>query len=184
MIQAERAIRSQISSDREAILLIKAIRINTLPKLTYADLRRFIPLVSDIFTGTQVEDIQYEELEKSIQETISEFKLEYSENQVAKILQFHEATKQRMGVVLVGPSGCGKSTIWKVLKTSLEKLGHQIITHTMNPKSMPRQQLLGHMDTDTREWNEGVLTAAARECVKQPLEVRSWVICDGDIDPE
>ena len=54
----------------------------------------------------------------------------------------------------------------------------------MNPKSMRRQQLLGFMDPDTREWNEGVLTAAARECVKQPLEIKSWVICDGDIDPE
>lgn len=37
------------------------------------------------------------------------------ETQIAKILQFYEATKQRMGVVLVGPSGCGKTTIWKTL---------------------------------------------------------------------
>jgi len=29
-----------------------------------------------------------------------------------------------------------------------------------------------------------VLTAAARDCVKQPLETRCWIICDGDIDPE
>ena len=43
-------------------------------------------------------------------------KLSYNEAQVAKILQFYEATQQRMGVVLVGPSGCGKTTIWKVLK--------------------------------------------------------------------
>jgi dynein heavy chain 2 len=42
--------------------------------------------------------------------------LEANDNQVSKILQFYEATQQRMGVVLVGPSGCGKTTIWKVLK--------------------------------------------------------------------
>jgi dynein heavy chain 2 len=42
--------------------------------------------------------------------------LETNDNQVSKILQFYEATQQRMGVVLVGPSGCGKTTIWKVLK--------------------------------------------------------------------
>ena len=30
----------------------------------------------------------------------------------------------------------------------------------------------------------GVLTYAARQVVKQPQEVQSWIICDGDIDPE
>ena len=54
------------------------------------------------------------------------------------MLQFHEATKQRMGVVIVGPSGCGKSTIWKVLKQAYEKLNMTMVTHVMNPKSMPR----------------------------------------------
>lgn len=184
IIQNERAFNSNMTPVREAVILIKAIRINTLPKLTYADLQKFSPLVNDIFIGTTVEDIKYEELEQAIRKTLEELKLEYSENQVSKILQFYESTMQRMGVVLVGPSGCGKSTIWKVLKSALHKLGKEIMIYVMNPKSMPRQQLLGHMDNDTREWNEGVLTAAARECVKQPLEVRSWVICDGDIDPE
>lgn len=35
--------------------------------------------------------------------------------------------------------------------------------HVMNPKAIPRQQLLGHMDMDTREWFDGVLTSAARQ---------------------
>lgn len=33
------------------------------------------------------------------------------------------------------------------------------------------QRLLGHMDLDTREWFDGVLTAAARKVVKEPPEV-------------
>jgi dynein heavy chain 2, cytosolic len=184
IIQAERAFNSSLDPEREAVILIKAIRINTLPKLTYSDLQKFTPLVNDIFIGTIAEDIKYAELEEAIKKTLEELKLEYSENQVSKILQFYESTMQRMGVVLVGPSGCGKSTIWKVLKSALLKLNKHIMTYVMNPKSMPRQQLLGHMDNDSREWNEGVLTSAARECVKQQLEVRSWIICDGDIDPE
>ena len=148
-------------------------------------------------------------------------KLEVLPLQVKKILQFYEATQQRMGVVIVGPSGCGKSTIWQMLKAALLKLGQKIPTYVMNPKSMPREQardpaqlgpaalptphtpphtpphspsltrtrtpreqLLGHMDMDTREWFDGVLTASARKVVREPPEVRSWVICDGDIDPE
>ena len=184
LVQTERAAGNTINPDREAVILIKAIRINTLPKLTYTDLKKFNPLLQDIFTGSSIEDIEYEELEAAITATIQELKLEYSKPQVAKMLQFYEATRQRMGVVLVGPSGCGKSTIWKVLKLAYEKLHKSLITHVMNPKSMPRQQLLGKMDHDTREWTDGVLTVAARNCVKQPLEVNCWVICDGDIDPE
>lgn len=45
-------------------------------------------------------------------------------------------------------------------------------------------QLLGHIDIDTREWTDGVLTFSARQVVKEPTSVHSWVICDGDIDPE
>lgn len=89
-----------------------------------------------------------------------------------------------MGVVLVGPSGCGKTTIWKVLKKAHEKLGVVVKTHIINPKSMPRSQLLGNMNNDTREFSEGVLTASAREVVKEANEVLNWIICDGDIDPE
>ena len=37
---------------------------------------------------------------------------------------------------------------------------------------------------DTREWSDGVLTYAARQVVREPLDVQSWIICDGDIDPE
>ena len=89
-----------------------------------------------------------------------------------------------MGVVIVGPSGCGKTTIWKTLKQAYEKLGHNIVTHVMNPKSMPREQLLGQMNHDTREFQDGVLTASARLVVKEPQETICWIVCDGDIDPE
>jgi dynein heavy chain 2 len=57
-----------------------------------------------------------------------------------------------MGVILVGPSGCGKTTIWKVLKLAFEKMNKSIVTYIMNPKSMPRHQLLGLMNHDTREF--------------------------------
>ena len=45
-------------------------------------------------------------------------------------------------------------------------------------------QLLGQIDIDTREWSDGVLTYAARQVVKEPQNIQSWIVCDGDIDPE
>ena len=40
------------------------------------------------------------------------------------------------------------------------------------------------MDLDTREWHDGVLTVAARGVVAEPLTTTSWIVCDGDVDPE
>ena len=74
-----------------------------------------------MFPGIKAEDIAMEELTAAIQKTVEELKLENIDKQVQKILQFYEATKQRMGVVIVGPSGCGKTTIWKILKMAYEK---------------------------------------------------------------
>ena len=51
-------------------------------------------------------------------------------------------------------------------------------------QTLPSLQLLGHIDVDTREWTDGVLTSSARQVVKEPPEVHSWIVCDGDIDPE
>lgn len=73
-----------------------------------------------------------------------------------------------MGVVVVGPSGSGKSTLWNTLKIAMEKTGHTVKSYTMNPKAMPRTQLLGQIDIDTREWTDGVLTSSARQVVKEP----------------
>ena len=110
-------------------------------------------------------DVAYEELEAAVREVLAEEKLEALPLQIRKVMQFHEACQQRMGVVVVGPSGCGKSTIWKLLHKANAKLGRKIPTYVMNPKAMPREQLLGHMDMDTREWFDGVLTASARKVV-------------------
>jgi ABC-type glutathione transport system ATPase component len=86
-------------------------------------------------------------------------------NQLYKVSQLFESLNQRMGVVIVGPSGSGKSTLLKVLRRALQKLNRHIPMYVMNPKAMNREQLLGYMDLDTREWYDGVLTAASRKVV-------------------
>jgi len=152
LIQQELKKGRKLKYEDEALILIKSIRVNTISKLTYSDAKKYEALQSDIFPGINSADIAYEELTEAIRKTVEDLKLQHVDNQVQKILQFYEATKQRMGVVIVGPSGCGKTTIWKILKMAYEKLNTQIVTHVMNPKSMPREQLLGLMNHDTREF--------------------------------
>uniref|UniRef100_A0A672GCW4 Dynein cytoplasmic 2 heavy chain 1 n=1 Tax=Salarias fasciatus TaxID=181472 RepID=A0A672GCW4_SALFA len=88
--------------------------------------------------------------------------------ELKKALELNEQLRQRMGVVIVGPSGAGKSTLWRMLRAALSKTGKVVKQYTMNPKAMPRQQLLGHIDMDTREWADGVLTHSARNVVREP----------------
>ena len=111
-------------------------------------------------------------------------KLVPNDRQIKKALELYEQLQQRMGVVIVGPSGSGKTTLWRTLRQALLKMEKKVKKYVMNPKAMPRQQLLGHIDHDTREWSDGVLTASARQVVKEPTDITSWIICDGDIDPE
>ena len=186
LIQQRKAAVGQPSLDDEREILIKAVRVNTLSKLTFNDSNRFLALLGDVFPGVKSEDISYPELEAAIREVMTNkpFNLEVDEGQILKMVQLKESLDQRMGCIIVGPSGCGKSTVWRVLRAALVKCGQPVKVHVMNPKSMPRERLLGHMDMDTREWTDGVLTDAARQVVKEPQEVRSWIVCDGDVDPE
>jgi len=184
LIQKAFEAGEKVSEKKEAELLIKAIRVNTMSKLTFADTKKFEQLMANVFMGVSVEDVKYEDLTKSIAETLRELNLHFVERQVAKVRQFYEAVRQRMGVVLVGPSGCSKTTIWKVLRAALRRLGQEVKVHILNPKSVNRTELLGNMNNETREFVDGILTSLARKVVKEPAEVMSWIVCDGDVDPE
>ncbi|KAG5468467.1 hypothetical protein LSCM1_02447 [Leishmania martiniquensis] len=168
----------------ESEILIKSLRVNTLSKLTFDDAVLFNALLTDIFPGVQVLEIDYKSLRPAIEASIKELKLQVAETQIQKILQLYEALQQRMGVVLVGPSGSGKSTLMKVLRRALQRLGQKVPLYVVNPKALPREQLLGRMDPDTREWFDGVLTDAAKKVVREETSAHSWIFCDGDIDPE
>ena len=71
-----------------------------------------------------------------------------------------------------------------VLHTALGKQGKAVVRHVMNPKALERSKLLGKMDNDTREWTDGVLTAAARQVQRELTTTHTWIISDGDVDPE
>ncbi|GLI62890.1 cytoplasmic dynein 1b heavy chain [Volvox africanus] len=173
-----------VDFDVEAEIIIRSVAATKLPTLTFDDNSRFKALIADLFPGAKLTDARNEALEKALAEAAASCKMELTQQQIDRTLQLHLACEQRIGVIIVGPSGSGKSTLWELLELAYERLGRKPIVYKMNPKAMPRQQLLGSMNMDTREWSDGVLTAAARKVVKEPLEQRSWIICDGDVDPE
>lgn len=61
-----------------------------------------------------------------------------------------------------------KSILTALCENALPVFFPQVRQYIMNPKAMPRQQLLGQIDMDTREWMDGVLTNSARNVVREP----------------
>jgi dynein heavy chain 2 len=166
-------------------LLIRAIRVNTLSKLTGLDAGRFNALLADTFPGSVPSDAVDPALEAAIRSVMTggAAGVAWDAGQAAKIQQLSGSLDQRMGCVLVGPPGSGKTTLWRTLAAALAAMGTPVTIHALNPKAMPRSTLLGSLDADTREWRDGVLTAAARAVAREPPGVRSWIVLDGDVDP-
>lgn len=182
LVTAEQWLNNMEGEIDEAALIVKALRVSTLSKLTFADRVAFEQIIQDVFPSVKIDKVEMFELREAASKTIKEMNIVELPHQVDKMLQMWESINQRTGVVLTGPSGCGKTTLWTLLQKSLEKIGVKVDIEVMNPKSMPRKRLLGRVDYDTREWFDGVLTRAARRAVAS--NDRTWIVCDGDIDPE
>ena len=131
-------------------------------------------MVKDVFPDIEFKNEGYEDLKTALRNSFKVLGYIANENQVKKAIQLYEQLQQRMGVVIVGPSGSGKTTLFTILKHALTTLNKTVKQHTMNPKgkyikiihnftiflltfnftifflAIPRTQLLGHIDLDTR----------------------------------
>ena len=133
-----------ITAERETALVVQALRLNTLSKLTSDDARRFDALIHDVFgADVNLTNVTQEQLAAAIRKVaVEEFGLAaVHDSQMKKCMELHEQLRQRMGVVLVGPSGVGKTTLWRMLRAALMQSGKQVTLYTVNPKSMPRQRV-------------------------------------------
>ena len=123
LIQSYKSRGETIAPATEYEILIKAVRVNTLSKLTFGDTSKFLALIGDVFPGVHSSDIAGGDLEVAIREVMKEkpFFLVEDSAQIKKMIQLKESLDQRMGCVIVGPSGCGKSVLWRVLKAAMLK---------------------------------------------------------------
>ena len=73
---------AKVDGKFEAKLVVQALRINTLSKLTFSDCARFNALMKDVFPGIEFKDIEYEELAEAIRSVCEEANLRVNEIQV------------------------------------------------------------------------------------------------------
>ena len=71
-----------VDSGVEYRIVVQALRLNTLSKLTFADSKRFDSLVKDVFPGVPFRDVEYVELEAALREACVEQNLVVIDAQV------------------------------------------------------------------------------------------------------
>ena len=71
-----------VDSKVEAKVVVQALRLNTLSKLTFADLKRFDGLVRDIFPNVEFQDVDYEKLADAVRASAKELNLVIMPTQV------------------------------------------------------------------------------------------------------
>ena len=72
-----------VNAKVEARLVVQALRVNTLSKLTFADSKRFDALVRDIFPGVDFKGVEYAELADALRSAAQESNLMIMETQVS-----------------------------------------------------------------------------------------------------
>ncbi|KAH8263165.1 hypothetical protein KR044_005503 [Drosophila immigrans] len=171
--------------EHEMRIVVHCLRSSTMSKLAQQDVERFEMLLLNVFPEIGISSTPSTPLQQALAAAFGPLGLCPNDRQIEKALQLHEQLQKRMGIVLVGPPGCGKSSILALLRQALTAtMGNQLRVHTISPKSMSRVQLLGRLDTDTRQWLDGVLTHTAVVVNQEANHVHSWIVCDGSIDPE
>lgn len=69
----------------EIHLVVQALRLNTMSKLTFSDCKRFDSLIQDVFCDVDLKDVGYEELRAAAEETVTSMGLVINDSQVSQI---------------------------------------------------------------------------------------------------
>lgn len=100
----------------ESTIVVRALRSNTMSKLSRADCSRFDMLINSIFPNITWTDDSDTQFRRRIGEAFGVLGLRSNPEQVGLCLQLHEQLMKRTGIVVLGPPRSGKSTIVSVLK--------------------------------------------------------------------
>jgi dynein heavy chain 1 len=173
----------------ETDVLIKSTCDSVMPKLVSEDIPLFTSLLSAVFPSSSIPEITEAALVDAIKKTCEEDDLDYGSAWAEKVLQLKQVLDMRHGVILVGPSGTGKSTAWKTLLKALSKVdGVKGDYYVIDPKSIKKEKLYGSLDPNTLEWTDGVFTKTLRRVSEassvRGVSRRSWIVFDGDVDPD
>lgn len=185
------ALKRKESELAEDVVLIRAMRDSNVPKFLSHDLPLFRGIISDLFPGVDVPFVDYGQLQQQIEKELVDAKLQVVPDFVTKVIQLHETTIVRHGVMLVGSTMTGKTTCTTVLSRALSNLKKQgvegvnfeeVQEFRLNPKSITMGELYGQVNPVSYEWTEGLVALLVREAAADQGSARKWVEFDGPVD--
>lgn len=177
-----------IDRDFELGVLVKSLRESIVPKLVKDDEHVFEDLLNRHFSGITYRSEIQSDFITELESFCSKNMLTINKDFIDKAWHIAQIQESHHGFMLVGEAGSGKTTTYKAALSALsnlEKKSHDI--HVIDSKTIPKESLFGSLDYITRDWTDGVFTRILRTIVanlKGEQKKRTWIVFDGDIDPE
>lgn len=172
----------------EILILLRSMQESLLPKLIKEDENVFINLVDKYFPNTVADAFWNVKLMEMLRTKGKSKGLDMSDLPIQKALQLSQLLDNHHGIILVGESGTGKSACWSLLLECLGVLdSREYVNYTIDAKVLEKNALYGSLDPVTREWTDGILTTILRKMranLRGEMNKVTWIIFDGDIDPE
>ncbi|KAK3267509.1 hypothetical protein CYMTET_23939 [Cymbomonas tetramitiformis] len=189
VLRAAGNMKRKYTDEDEFVLMLRSIIDVNLCKFLSHDVPLFNGIVSDLFPGVVLPDVDYTNLKDSMKLACEKFKLQFTDYFVLKCIQLYEMIVVRHGLMIVGLSFSGKSCCLKVLADALTDLfnkglndEYNVKTFNLNPKSVTMGQLYGETDRATQEWKDGNLGVGFRQMGSDQSDDRKWMILDGPVD--
>ena len=191
--------KSAVVKDIEVRVLIRSSCDSIVPKLVPQDSAIFKNLLKTVFPDIESTDAKdsIDTFTSTMQTLCEEENLLCEDEWFAKVMQLNQVLEMRHGVMLVGASCTGKSTALQILfkaKCRIEKAKGKC--HIIDPKTVSKIELFGHLNPHTLEWTDGIFTNLLRQIITDDDRNESeclgghenkpfsWIVFDGDVDPE
>ena len=110
---------------QEIQIIIKAIRDMNLPKFLAEDVILFDNLFIDLFPDCEEPEVDTDQLQIAIEQSMLKRGLVLDETIVVKVMQLYEAKKTRHGNMLVGATMSGKTKCWEILMDAINRLHNE-----------------------------------------------------------
>lgn len=173
----------------EKQLLVQSLHSAIMPKLIFADETVLENLIAKYFPSIVPHEVVASSFSLELTQYGKDNGLIVNEEFIKKARQLAEIQQSHHGFMLVGEAGSGKTTVMKLVLHALTRSegDEKPEVYVIDSKVISKELLYGTLDPITRDWTDGLLTRIIRTILtdlRGEFEKRTWIVFDGDIDPE